>query len=96
MKTNGLYYKPITIVNADSSIINKLETSLTDDAGVIIYDRHIFIVEATSYLVGEKILFGDHSFKSKQRWKCYTRSPGYLAWRATEEIFLKSDKYLCS
>ncbi len=45
--TCSLYYKPITIVNDDSSIINKLEASLTDDARVIIYDHHMFIVQAT-------------------------------------------------
>ncbi len=45
--TIGLYYKPITIVNDDSSIINKLETSLIDDARVVIYDRHMYIVQAT-------------------------------------------------
>jgi hypothetical protein len=39
------------IVNDDSSIINKLETSLIDNARVIIYDRHMFIVQAT----GERI-----------------------------------------
>jgi hypothetical protein len=39
--------KPITITNDDSIVINKLETSLTDDARVIIYDRHMFIVQAT-------------------------------------------------
>jgi hypothetical protein len=44
--TSGLYYKPITIVNDESRVINKLETSLTDDARVIIYDRHMFIVLA--------------------------------------------------
>jgi hypothetical protein len=37
----GLYYKPITIVNYDSRIVNKLESSLIDDAKVIIYDHHI-------------------------------------------------------
>ncbi len=42
----GLYYKPITIVNDYSSIVNKLQTSLIDDARVIIYDRHMFIVQA--------------------------------------------------
>ncbi len=46
-KTCGLYYKPITIINDDSSVINKLETSLIDDARAIIYDRHMFIVQAT-------------------------------------------------
>ncbi len=45
--TSGLYYKPITIINDASSIVSKLETSLIDDASVIIYDRHMFIVKAT-------------------------------------------------
>jgi hypothetical protein len=44
---SGLYYKPMTIVNDNSRIINKLEASLTDKARVIIYDRHMFIVQAT-------------------------------------------------
>ena len=39
----GLYYIPMTIVNDDSRVINKLETSLTDDARVCIYDCHKFI-----------------------------------------------------
>ncbi len=47
--TSGLYYKLITIVNDDSRVVNKLETSLTDDARVIIYDRHMLIVQATGY-----------------------------------------------
>jgi hypothetical protein len=42
-----LYYKPITIVNDDSSVVNKLATSLIDDARVAIYDRRMFIVQAT-------------------------------------------------
>ncbi len=44
---SGLYYKPNTIVIDDSSIINKLETSLIDNARVISYDHHMFIVQAT-------------------------------------------------
>jgi hypothetical protein len=36
------------IVNDDSRVINKLEASLIDDARVIIYDRHMFIVQATA------------------------------------------------
>ncbi len=43
---SGLYYKPMTIVNDDARIVNKLAASLTDDARVIIYDRHTFIVQA--------------------------------------------------
>ncbi len=46
--TCGLYYKPMTIVNDYSRVINKLEASLTDDARVVIYDRHMFIVQATA------------------------------------------------
>ena len=45
--TSGLYYKPITIINDDSRVVNKLENSLTDDTRVIIYDCHMFIVKAT-------------------------------------------------
>ena len=37
--TNGLYYKPMTIVNDDSRVVNKLEASLTDDTRVVIYNR---------------------------------------------------------
>jgi hypothetical protein len=42
--TCGLYYKPMTIVNYDARVVNKLEASLTDDTRVVIYDRHMFIV----------------------------------------------------
>ncbi len=48
--TSGLYYKHIMIINNDSHIINKFEASLTDNARVVIYDRHVFIVQVT----GEK------------------------------------------
>ena len=37
----------MTIVNDNSRVINKLEASLTDNARVVIYDRHMFIVQAT-------------------------------------------------
>ncbi len=43
----GLCYIQMTIVIDDSSIVNKLGASLTDDARVIIYDRHMFTVQAT-------------------------------------------------
>jgi hypothetical protein len=46
-KTCGLYYKPMTIVNDDSRVITKLETSLTDDARVVIYNCHMLMVKAT-------------------------------------------------
>ncbi len=48
-KASGLYYKPMVIVNDDSRVINKLETSNTGDARVVIYDRHMFIVQATEH-----------------------------------------------
>jgi hypothetical protein len=44
-----LYYKPMMIVNVDSRVINKLEVSLTDDARVIIYDRHMLIAQAIGF-----------------------------------------------
>ncbi len=46
VSTFGLYYKPMMIVNDDFRVINKLEASPTDDARVIIYDHHMFIVQA--------------------------------------------------
>ncbi len=49
--TSGLYYKHMTIVNYASSIVNKLEALLTDDARVIIYNCHVFIVESTGVKV---------------------------------------------
>jgi hypothetical protein len=36
--TSGMYYKHITIVNENSSVISKWHLSLTDDARVVIYD----------------------------------------------------------
>jgi hypothetical protein len=48
--TSGLYYKPMMIVNDDSRVVNKLDASLTDDARVVIYNRHMFIVQATGKL----------------------------------------------
>jgi hypothetical protein len=42
-----LYHKPMTIINDDSRVFTKLQTSLTDDARVVIYNRHMFIVLAT-------------------------------------------------
>jgi hypothetical protein len=48
LTTCDLYFKHITIVNDDSSIVNKFEASLTDGYRVIIYYRHMFIVQATS------------------------------------------------
>jgi hypothetical protein len=39
------------IINDDSRVINKLEASLTDDARVVIYDHHMFIVLATGFTI---------------------------------------------
>ncbi len=39
------------IITDDSSIVNKLGASLTNDARVIIYDRHMFIVQSSQALL---------------------------------------------
>jgi len=39
-----LYNKHFMIINDDSRIVKKFEASLTDDARVVIYDIHMFIV----------------------------------------------------
>jgi hypothetical protein len=46
----GLYYKHMMIVNYASSVINNIEALLTDDARVVIYNCHVFIVQATEYV----------------------------------------------
>jgi hypothetical protein len=45
--TSGLYYKHMTIVNGDSSIISKWSFKLIDDARVVIYDHNMFIKQST-------------------------------------------------
>jgi hypothetical protein len=37
-----------------TSVINKFEASLTDDARVIIYERHMFMVQATGIVNAQK------------------------------------------
>jgi hypothetical protein len=44
--SSGLYYKHVTIVNYAFSGVNEVKASLNDDARVIIYDRHMLIVQA--------------------------------------------------
>jgi hypothetical protein len=48
----------MAIVDDDSGGINKLGASLTDDARFVIYDRHMFIVQATARQV-------DHRYKTR-------------------------------
>jgi len=42
--SSNLYYTHNTTLNYNSSIVNMLGASLTDDARVIIYDRHMFSI----------------------------------------------------
>jgi hypothetical protein len=44
----------MTIANYASSIVNKLEALLTDDASVVIYKHPVFIVQATQ--LGVKLM----------------------------------------
>ncbi len=60
--TSGLNYKPITIINYDSSVVNKFGASLTDEARVFIYNRHMFIVQTTSVCLFD--VNGCHDFKT--------------------------------
>jgi hypothetical protein len=53
---SGLHYKPIMIVNYDSRVTNRLEASLTDDARVVNYDCHMFIVQATGSAVTASVV----------------------------------------
>jgi len=53
---SGLYYKPMAITNDDSRVINKLEASLSDDGRVVIYNRQMFIVQATESPPGDSTI----------------------------------------
>jgi hypothetical protein len=44
----------MTIINYASSVVNKLEALLTDNARVVIYNRHVFIVQATEVIEEEE------------------------------------------
>ncbi len=48
---SGMYYKLIMIVNVNSSVVNKLETSIIDDTSVVIYDHHMYILQATGFIL---------------------------------------------
>jgi len=44
---SGFYYKYVMIVNDNSGVISKWSFKLIDDTRVIIYDRNMFIIQAT-------------------------------------------------
>ncbi len=48
----GLYFKHMTIVNDDSSVVSEQSLWLIDNLRVIIYDRRKFIIQATDYRPG--------------------------------------------
>jgi hypothetical protein len=56
MHVSDLYYKHMTIVNDDSSIVSGQSFKLIDDAGGVIYYCHLFIIRATG--------LGDISFSN--------------------------------
>jgi hypothetical protein len=55
-QSSGQCYKLMPIVNDDSRVINKLEASLIDNGRVLIYDRHMFIVQATGLVLLTNVL----------------------------------------
>jgi hypothetical protein len=46
-QARGLYYKPMMVINDNYRVVNMLETSLNGNARVVIYNRCMFIVQAT-------------------------------------------------
>ncbi len=49
---SGLYFKHVTIVNDDSSIVSKWSFKLTDNFRGVIYTRNRFIAQATGAISG--------------------------------------------
>jgi hypothetical protein len=46
LPAKNMYFKHMTIVNDNSSIVSKWSSKLIDDARVTIYDRHMLMVQA--------------------------------------------------
>jgi hypothetical protein len=51
----------MTIVNDASSGVNNLKASLNDAARGVIYDRHVFIIQATGFDSSVSITVGWHN-----------------------------------
>ncbi len=86
---NCLYYKPITVVNDDWSIVNIWLESLTDDTTVVIYDRNMFIIQATAEIVLSIFSFWNNSIFSFCSILLGNRLP--VKWRRLDLGELKLD-----
>ncbi len=53
--TYDLYYKHVTIVNDDSSVISEQSFQLIDDARGIIYDRRMLKIQAIEVFLGQML-----------------------------------------
>ena len=74
----------MTIVNDDSRVINKLEASLTDDAGVVIYDHHMFIVQATDCTIKHVTIITDDAgvvIFDRQMFIVQATENTYITWQ---------------
>ncbi len=69
--SSGLYYKHVTIVNDDSSIVSKWSFKLIDDPRVISYDRHRFIIQATGHSFLLNFLALHSGDNTRDRWYNY-------------------------
>ncbi len=56
---SGLYYKHVKIINDNSSVFIKWSFKLIDDARSVIYDCHMFIVQATGCELSHNSLFSE-------------------------------------
>ncbi len=85
------------IVNDDARIVNKLDASLMDDARVFIYNRQMFIVQATE---ADCINFKQDFFMVKQhyvlllqgqQWKCFKNDRGKWNRNQLQHDFMASN-----
>ncbi len=70
------------IVNEDSRVVTKLETSLTDDARVVFYNHHTFIARATDYWTCQPTPIGFDTYFHWGRWcrRGSSRPPPSGSW----------------
>jgi hypothetical protein len=81
------------IVNYNSSVINKFGASIIDDARVVIYNHHMFIIQATGLSL-------DYFFLPKYEFPYKTFFPSLMfagkAWPYPKVEHLKGGKVLHS
>ncbi len=87
--SSGLYYKSMTIVNDDFP-----ETLLSDDARVVIYDRHMFIVQDTEHSLLRTHVSSNISFEASSKRDKFWSLPKKYTWQYLATLTIDLKEYI--